>query len=162
MGTEPVGTQKSITHDEARKVLDEAWERSTKAYKVAKAEADAVYEQAKKVAPDKDARKRADEAHKAAIEAAKKVRDAITNEAQTVFTNVWTQKDKEAQEALAKTKERTELAQKAYKEAKDQAGIDHKAAKKKAVDAQARKDADAARKESEKKAKAVYDEAMKP
>jgi len=86
---EEAGTQKPQTHEEARKLLDEAWDRSAKVYNEAKAQADAVYEAAKKVAVDKDARKRADEAHEEALKEAKRLRDAITNVAQAVFAEFW-------------------------------------------------------------------------
>ena len=86
---EETGTQKPQTHEEARKLLDEAWDRSAKVYKEAKEQADTVYEAAKKIAVDKDGRKRADEAHEEALKEAKRLRDAITNVAQAVFSEFW-------------------------------------------------------------------------
>jgi len=89
METQEAGAQNAQTHEEARKLRDEAWDRATKVYKEAKGQADIVYDDAKKAAVDKEARKRADEAHKEAIEEAKKLRDAITNVAEAVFSDFW-------------------------------------------------------------------------
>ena len=145
---------------EARKVLDDAWDRAKKVYKEAKEQADIVYNEAKKLAVDKETKKRADEAHKEAIKAAATLRDAITNEAQSVFSNFWKQKELDAQMATTKSKERGDLAQKAYKDAKKQADIDHKEARGSAVDKEGNKAADQARTENLKKAKEDYDEAI--
>ena len=134
---------------EARKLLDDAWAGATKAYK-----------EAKKLAVDKETKKRVDETHKEAIKAAEKVRDAITNEAQAVFSSFWTKRDLDAQMAITKSKERSDLAQKAHKEAKNQADIDHKAAKGRAVDREGKEAADQARTETLRKAKEDYDETM--
>ncbi|MFC2009232.1 hypothetical protein ACFLUT_04175 [Chloroflexota bacterium] len=92
METEGVGGHKAQTHGEAKKLLDEAWDRSGKVYKEAKQQADIVYEEAKRLAVDAEARKRADEAHEEALKEAKKVRDAITNVAQSIFIDFWKQK----------------------------------------------------------------------
>lgn len=161
METGEAGAQKAKAYDEARVLLDEAWKRASAAYKVAKEQADIVHEEAKKMAVDKEARKRADEAHKEAVNEAKKVRDAITNVAQAVFTDSWTQREVAAKDAVAESKGRSDLAKKVYKEAKEQADIDHREAKKQAVDSQANKEADATRKEAGRQAKTDYDEAMK-
>jgi SpoVK/Ycf46/Vps4 family AAA+-type ATPase len=83
------GTGMAQTHEEARKLRDEAWERSGKVYKEAKEQADAVYEGAKKLAADKEAIQRADEAHAAALKEAKALRDAITGVAESVFADFW-------------------------------------------------------------------------
>jgi len=155
-----VGTQKAKTHDEARRLLDDAWARANKAYKEAKEQADIVYEEVKKVAADKEAKQRADDAHKEALKEAKKVRDAITAVAQSVFTDFWRQQDIDAQDAAAKSKERGDLAQKVYKETKEQANVLHEEAKKTAVDGAARKQADEAHQEAVKQAKKVYDETV--
>jgi len=92
METEGVGEHRMQTHGEAKKVLDEAWDRATKVYKEAKLQADIVYEEARKAAVDDEARKRADAAHEEALKEARKVRDAITNVAQAVFIDFWKQK----------------------------------------------------------------------
>ena len=78
--------------DEARTLLGEAWDRAKKVHKEAKEQADIVYKEAKKMAVDKEAKKAADEAHKEAIKEAKKVRDAITNEAMAVFRGYYEQR----------------------------------------------------------------------
>jgi colicin import membrane protein len=155
------GVQKPKSYGEARALLDEAWERATKAYKVAKEQADIVHEEAKKMAVDKEARKRADEAHKEAVNEAKKVRDSITYVAQAVFTDSWTQREKAAQDAIAESKGRSDLAKKVYKEAREQADIDRREARKQAVDSQAKTEADAIHKEAGRQAKQDYDDAMK-
>ena len=161
METGETGAPKAKTHGEARALLDEAWDRSAAAYKVAKEQADIVHEKAKKMAVDKEARKRADEAHKEAVNEAKKVRDAITNVAQAVFTDFWTQKEVATQDAIVESKGRSDLAKKVYKEAKEQADIDHREARKQAVDGQAKTEADAIHNEAGRKAKKDYDDAMK-
>ena len=161
METGESGTQKTATYNEAKKLLDEAWARSAKVYKEAKEQADILHEAARKIATDKDARKRADEAHDEALKEAKKVRDAITNVAQSVFTESWVQRDVELKDATARTQERSDLAQKTYREAKDRAAATHREAKTQAVDKEAGKAADQARKEAETQAKQDYDEAMK-
>jgi len=160
MGMEEGGVEKTKTYEEARKLLDEAWTRSAKVYKEAKEQADILYESARKLAVDKDARNRADEAHKEALTEAKRVRDAITNVAQSVFTGSWAQRDLEAKRAATELQERSDLAQKAYKEAREQANVVHKEAKKQAVDKQSEKAADEAHKEADRRAKKDYDDAM--
>ena len=151
----------AMPYTEARKVLDDAWDGATKAYKVAKEQADIIYKEAKNLAVDKETKKRADEAHKEAIKAAEKVRDAITDEAQAVFSRFWKQKELNEQLAITKSKERSDLAQKTYKEAKKQADIDHKEAKVRADDKAGEKAADQARTETLNKAKEDYEAAMK-
>ena len=155
------GAEKAKTYAEAKVLLDEAWMRSATVYKDAREQADIIYEAAKKMAVDKDARKRADEAHEEALKEAKKVRDAITNVAQSVFTGSWMQRDLEAKEAASGLQERSDLAQKVYKEAREQATVVHKEAKKHAVDRKAEKATDEAHKEADRLAKKNYDEAMK-
>jgi hypothetical protein len=159
--TGEVSGQNTKTFEEARKLLDDAWARSAKAYKEAKEQADTVYEAAKKLAVDKDARKRAYEAHDQAVTEAKKVRDAITNVAQSVFTESWKQRDIEVADAASRLKDRGDLAQKTYKEAVAQADAVHKAARNQAVDKQAEKKADEAHKEAGKQAKKNLNETMK-
>ena len=83
--------RKSQTHEEARKLLDDAWTRSAQVYKEAKEQADMVYEAAKNVAVDLEARKRADAAHEEALREAKKLRDAITKVAEAAFSEFWRQ-----------------------------------------------------------------------
>jgi len=146
--------------NEARRLLDEAWDRAKKVYKDAKEQADIVYKEAKKLAVDKEAKKRADEAHKEAVKEAGKIRDAITNEAMVVFGDFWKQRDIDAQTAITRSKERGDQAKIAYKEAKKQAGMAHKEAKEQAVDREAKNAADQTRKETVKQAKKDYDEAM--
>jgi len=92
METEGVGAHGMQTHAEAKKLLDDAWDRATKVYKEAKKQADIVYEEAMKAAVDDAARKRADAAHDEALKEARKARDAITNVAQAVFIDFWKQK----------------------------------------------------------------------
>ena len=77
------------THEEARQLRDEAWERAGKVYKEAKEQADVVYEAAKKLATDKEGLQRADEAHAEALKQAKKLRDAISGVADSVFADFW-------------------------------------------------------------------------
>ena len=161
MGTEDMRTENAQTHDEARKLLDDAWSAAGKAFKEAKEQADLIYGEAKKAAVDKDARKRADEAHKQAIEEAKKVRDAITNVALATFSDFWKKQKQDIDDAAANKKERGVQAEKAYKEAKKQADADRKVAREKAVDSGARDEADAAHKAAGKQAKKDYDDAMK-
>jgi hypothetical protein len=152
--------QKAKTFIEARKLLDDAWARANKVYKEAKEQADIVHNEAKKLAVDKEVKKRADEAHKEAIKEAGKVRDAITSEAQVVFTTFWAEKDKDTQETIIRSKESSDLAQKGYKEAKKQADIAHKAAKGQAIGKEGKKAADQVRKETLKQAKKDYNEAI--
>ncbi len=83
------GAQQSQTHAEAKRLRDNAWVLATKAYKEAKAQADIVYDEAKKAAVDREARNRVDAAYEEAIAEAKKVRDAITNVADAVFAEFW-------------------------------------------------------------------------
>jgi len=151
--------QQVIDSNEARKLLDEAWDRAKKVYKEAKEQVDIVYKEAKKLAVDKEAKKAADEAHKEAVKEAQKLRDAITNEAMAVFSGFWKQRDIDAQDAITRSKERGDQAKIAYKEAKKQADIVHKEAKEMAVDKEAGKAADQARKETVKQAKKDRDEA---
>ncbi len=160
METEDMGTEKTQTHDEARKLLDDAWSAAGKAFKEAKTQADIIYGEAKKAAVDKDARKRADEAHKQAIEDAKQVRDAITNVALATFTEFWKKQKQDVDDAAANKKERGIQAEKAYKEAKKQADADRKLARDKAVDSSARDEANAAHKTAGKQAKKDYEDAM--
>jgi hypothetical protein len=145
--------------NEARQLLDEAWDRAKKAYKEAKEQADIVHKEAKKMAVDKEAKKAVDQAHKEAVKQAEKLRDAITQEAQAVFAGFWKQRDIDLQEATAKSKERSDQAKITYKEAKEQADIVHKEARKQAVNKEAGKEADQARKETVEQAKKDRDEA---
>ena len=157
METGKQGTQKAVAFD--RKVLEEAHQRAGKAYQEAKKQADIVYEEAKKLAVDKAAKQEVDKAHKEAIKQAEKVRDAIINEGMVLFTATWKQSEKDVEEAITKSKERGDLAQKDYKEAKKQADIVHEGAKKQAGDKTARQEADKAHKEAVKKAEKDYKDA---
>ena len=159
MTTGKSAAQQVEDSNEARRLLDEAWVRAKKAYKEAKEQADIVYDRAKKLAVDKEAKKAVDQAHKEALKEAEKVRDAITQEAQAVFASFWKQRDIDSQEAIAKSKERTEQAKVAHKEAKEQADKVHREDKAQAVDKEAEKAADEARKEALEQAKKDYDEA---
>ncbi|TFH33853.1 MAG: hypothetical protein E4G93_06260 [Dehalococcoidia bacterium] len=89
MATGEAGDQKAQTHEEARKVLDDAWVRADKVYKEAKKQADIVHEEVRKLAVDEESRKRADEAHAEALTQAKKAKDAITKVAEAVFSDFW-------------------------------------------------------------------------
>jgi hypothetical protein len=161
MATDETGTEKTKTYVESKQLLDDAWQRALKLHKEAKQDADAVYAAAKKAAPDKEARKRVDQAHDEALKEATRLRDAITTLAQTAFTDSFRQRDLEAKDAVAKSKERVDLAQKTYSEAKVQMDKDHREAKTQAVDSEGRKSADAAHKEAEKRAKEQLGEALK-
>lgn len=151
----PVGTKEEI-----RKVLDEAYRRADMACKETKKQADIVYEEARKLAVDKLAKEKADKAHKEAVKQSEKVRDAIRNEALAVFVANYAQSDKDYQDDIIKSKERIELARKTYQEARKQADIIYKEAKKLAIDKQAKEEADKAYKEAKKKAEAEYNAAI--
>ena len=161
MDTEETGIRKPADFNEARALLDDAWDRAKKVYKETKEQADIVHKEAKRVAVDKEGKKRADEAHKEAVQEAKKARDSIVNVAQAAFTEFWRQQDADTQDAAARAKERSALAQKTHEEAKEQADIAHREAMSQAEDGQARKKADDVRKEARKQAKQAYDESMK-
>ena len=156
MTPEKSAAQQAEASIEARKLLDEAWDRANKAYKEAKKQADIVHKEAKKMAVDKEAKKAVDQAHKEAKKQAEKVRDAIVQEAQAVFSGFWKQREIASQKIITKAKERTEQAKQDYKEDKERADIYYKVAKKTAVDAgdkEAKKAADQTYKESIKQAK---------
>jgi hypothetical protein len=143
-------------HVEANKVCDEAWARADKAYKEAKKQVDIVYKEASKIAVDMQAKKVADEAHKNAIEQAKKLRKAIIAEAMVVFRTSYDQATADYLETTAKSRDAIKDADNAYKEAKKQADIVYKEAKKRAVDKQAKKEADEAYKKAIEQAKQVW------
>ena len=144
---------------EAKKVCDEAWARAYQAYKEAKKQADIVHKKARKIAVDKEAKKVADEARKNAIEQAKKLRDAITEEAMAVFRCSYDEADADYLETQTKSREAIKDADETYKEAKKQADIVYKEAKKQAVDKQAKKEAAKAYKGAIKQAEKDYREA---
>ena len=146
--------------NEARGLLDDAWSCAKKVYKDAKEQADIVHKEAKELVVDKEAKIRADEAHKKALKEAEKLRDAITQEAQAVFSDFWKQKDIDSQKVAVESKERTEQAKSAHKEAREQADKIHREVKAQAVDKEAKKAADQDRKEAHKQAKKDYDEAI--
>ena len=152
------GTPEAKIHADARMLLDDAWARAAKVYKESKEQADIVYDAAKKVAVDKEARRRADEAHKQAVKEAKKASDAITSVALAVFSDFWKQHDMDVKEALAKSEERARLAQKAYKGAKMQADLLHEEAKRTATGGADTKQADETYKETMRQARKVHDE----
>ncbi|MFC2068415.1 hypothetical protein ACFLTP_05360 [Chloroflexota bacterium] len=158
MATQEIDAQ-TKARVEARKLLDEAWERSQKAYKEVKNQADIVYKKAKKLAVDKQAKQELDRTHKETLEQAKKVRDAIMVEAQAVFTGTWDQGDKDYDEAIAKSKKISVQAQKAYDDTKHQADMIHKEAKKLAVDKQAKQEADRVHEEALRQAEKNHKEA---
>ena len=83
------------TKAEAKKVLDEAWDRAQQAYEVAKKQADIVYKAIEKHTVDKQAKEEAHKAYKEAVKQAEKVRDAIKNQAKVVFADTWEQAEKE-------------------------------------------------------------------
>ena len=145
--------------DEAKKVCDDAWARAYQAYKEAKKQADIVHKKARKIAVDKQAKKVADEARKNAIEQAKKLRDAITEEAMAVFRCSYDKADADYLETQTKSREAIEDADETYKEAKKQADIVYKEAKEEAVDKQAKKEAAKAHKVAIKQAEKDYREA---
>ncbi len=155
--TKALDTQ-SKGHAEAKRVCDEAWKRAYQAYKEVKEQADIVHKEASKIATDKQAKKVADEAHKNAMEQAKKVRDAIVAEAMVVFRASYDQATAEYAETTAKTQVAIKDADEAYKEAKNQAEITYKEAKKHALDKQAKKEADEAYKKAIEQAKQVRDD----
>jgi hypothetical protein len=146
---------------EAKRVCDDTWKRADLAYKEAKKQADIVHKEASKIAVDKQARKVADEAHKNAIEQAKKLREAIIAEAMAVFRSSYDQADVDYLETTTKSREAIKDADETYKEAKKQADIVYKEAKKRAVDKQAKKEADEAYKKATEQAKQVRDEATR-
>ena len=146
---------------EAKKVSNEVWARAYQAYKEAKKQAQIVHKKARKIAVDKQAKKVADEAHKNAIEQAKKLRDAITAEAMVVFRCSYDKATADYLETQIKSREAIEDADETYKEAKKQADIVYKEAKKRAVDKQAKKEANEAYKKAIEQAKQVRDEATR-
>jgi hypothetical protein len=146
---------------EARKVCDDTWARADQVYKESKKQADIVHDAARKIAVDKQAKKVADEAHKNAIEQAKKLREAIIAEAMVVFTSSYEQATTDYIATTTKTREAIKDADETYKEAKKQADIVYKEAKKRAVDKQAKKEADEAYKKAIERAKQVRDEATR-
>lgn len=161
METGPGGTQKPRTSDEARKVLDEIYTQAGQTFKEAKRQADISRDEARKLAADKESRREADEAHKKAVEEAKKVCEDTTNAALADFSGFWKQQSQDIEDAAARDKERVSLAEKTYKDAKKQADADRKVAREKAVDSSGRDEADAAHKASSQKAKKDYDDSMK-
>ena len=83
------------TRDESSTVLCEALTRAQKVYEEAKKHADIVYKEIERLAVDKQAKKEAHKAYKEAVKQAEKVRDAIKNQANVVFTDAWEQAEKE-------------------------------------------------------------------
>jgi colicin import membrane protein len=119
---------------EAKKVADEAWDRAYKAYKEGKKQGDIVYKEAKKMAVDKQAKKEAGEAHKKAIEQAKKLRDAITAEAMVVFRCSYDKADADYLETQIKSRGAIKDADETYKESNKQAKKEANEAYKKAIE----------------------------
>ncbi len=152
---------KTLGHNEAKRIADEAWKHSDEAYKEAKKQADIVYEAAKKIAVDKQAKQAADEAHKDALEQAKKLRDAIIAEGMAVFRVSYDKADADYVETTTKSLKAIKDANEVYKEAEKQADIVYEAAKKIAVDKQAKKAADEAHKKAIEQAKKARDEATR-
>jgi hypothetical protein len=143
----------AASHDEAKKLMDDAGERARKAFKEAKKQADIVREEAKKLAVDKQAKEEVEKAYKEAVKTAEKLRDAIIGEAMAVFRDHWKQSDMDSQKDIAKSKERADQVKIAYKEDKKRADMVYKEAKKMAVGKEAKKAADQAYKEARAQAK---------
>jgi hypothetical protein len=143
----------------ARKLCDDASERAKKACDEAIKQANIVYEKAKTLAVNDQARKEAAKAYEEAVRQAMEVRHTIEWEAQVVFTNTWVHSDKDYQEALTKSKERVASAKKTYDEAKNQAGIVFEEAKKSA-DGRQVKEAAKAYKKAIERAEKDYHEAI--
>jgi hypothetical protein len=146
---------------EAQKVSDETWTRADRAYKEAKKQAHIVHKKARKIAVDKQAKKEANEAYKKTIEQAKKLRDAIIAETMVVFRCSYDKADADYLETQIKSREAITDADETYKEANKQADIVYKEAKKRAVDKQAKKEANEAYKKTIEQAKQVRDEATR-
>ena len=103
----------------------------------------------------------ADEAHKEALDQAKKLRDAIMAESMVVFRASYDKADVDYLEAKNKTLKAIKDADEAYKEAEKQADIVYKEAKKQATDKQAKQAADDAHKKAIEQAKKARDEATR-
>jgi bacterioferritin (cytochrome b1) len=146
---------------EAKKVSDETWKRADQAYKEAKKQAHIVHKKARKIALDKQAKKEANEAYKKTIEQAKKLRDAIIAETMVVFRCSYDKADADYLETQIKLREAITDADETYKEANKQADIVYKEAKKRALDKQAKKEANEAYKKTIEQAKQVRDEATR-
>jgi tetratricopeptide (TPR) repeat protein len=143
----------------ARKLCDDASQRAKMACDEAIKQANIVYEKAKTLAVNDQAKKEAAKAYEEAIKQAMEVRHTIEWEAQVVFTHTWVQSDKDYQEALTESKERIASAKKAYDEAKNQAGIVFEEAKKSA-DGKQVKEAVKAYKKAIEQAEKDYHEAI--
>ena len=141
-------------------IQSEAFDRAKKTHKEVKRQADIVRKEAKELAVDKQAKKDADQAYGDTVKQAKKDYDTTSGEAQRAFIINYEQSLKDRQEAIAKSGERTDRAQKAYEGAKKQADIVHREVKEKAVDKHAKKEADKAHKDARKQAQKDYDEAI--
>ena len=152
---------KAKGHAEASRISDETFKRAYQAYNDSKKQIDSVYEQAKKIAVDKQAKEVADKAHKEALDQAKKLRDAIVTESNSVFRISYDKAEADYLESQTKSQVAIKEAEETYKEAKKQAEIVYKDAKKLAVDKQAKKEADEAYKKATEQAKQVRDEAMR-
>ena len=151
----------TLGHNEAKRISDEVDNHALLAYKEAKKQADIVYEAAKKLAVDKQAKQAADEAHKEALEQAKKLRDAIIAEGMAVFRVSYDKADADLIETRTKSLKAINDANEAYKEAEKQADIIYKEAKKTAINKQAKQVADEAHKKAIEQAKKARDEATR-
>ena len=147
--------------DEVSRICRETIEHAYEAYKEAKKQADTVYNEAKKIAVDKQAKNEADKAHKEALQQAEKLRDAIVVEASAVSRRSWDQATADRIETTTKSLQAIKDADEAHKEARKQADIVYNEAKKIAVDKQAKNEADKAHKEALEQAKRVWDEAKR-
>jgi hypothetical protein len=116
--------------DAARKLCDEAAELAKRTSDETIKQAGIVYEKAKQLAVNDQAMKEVAKAYEEAVKQAEEVRHKIAWQAQVVFAHTWAQSDKDYQEALTKTKERIDSAQKTYNEAKKQAELVYEQAKK--------------------------------
>jgi tetratricopeptide (TPR) repeat protein len=145
--------------DTARRLCDEAAELAKRASIEAIKQAGIVYAKAKQLAVDDQAMKEATKAYEEAVKQAEEVRHKIEWQAQVVFAHTWAQSDKDYQEALIKSKERIESAQKTYDEAKKQAELVYEEAKKLGAGKQP-KEAERAYKKAIKQAEKDYHEAI--
>ena len=151
----------TLAHNEARRIADDAANHAYQAYKEAKKQVDIVYETAKKIAVDKQAKKVADEAHKEALEQAKKLRDAILAETMAVFRVSYDKADADYLESTTKSLKAIKDESEAYKEAQKQADMAYNEAKKTAVDKQAKQAADETHKKAIEQAKKAREEATR-
>jgi tetratricopeptide (TPR) repeat protein len=143
----------------ARKLCDDATERAKKACDEAIKQANIVYEKAKTLVVNDQAKEEAAKAYEEAVRKAEEVRHTIEWEAQVVFTHTWVQSDKDYQEALTKSKERVDSAKNTFDEVKNKASTVFEEAKKSA-DGKQVKEAVKAYKKAIEQAEKDYHEAI--